>query len=213
MKKRIIISLILLLFFNITAYADTPMIISKGQILSYIIGPGFNNKIQNNINTNISTISVSTKSTASTAEKTVNNISNHINATTPKIGPDSDIYIHDGIIYMKGEDLGRFKLSGYCACEKCGTGTGLTYSGKKVRANHTVAADLSVLPLGTYVILEGLEEGDTHNYDGVYQVEDKGGGVKGKHLDIYQTTHDLAALVTYYGRAYGHVWLAVPINN
>ena len=46
------------------------------------------------------------------------------------VASDSNIYIHDGIAYVKGEDKGRFSLSGYCACTKCGTGTGITACGK-----------------------------------------------------------------------------------
>ena len=126
------------------------------------------------------------------------------------IASDSKIYVHDGIAYTKGEDKGRFSLSGYCACTKCSSGTGITYSGKPVRENHTVAADKKVLPIGTVLILENAEGKDGQIYDGVYVVEDIGGGVKNNHLDIYRPDHNLAALVTYYGRAYGNVYLAVP---
>lgn len=126
------------------------------------------------------------------------------------VATGSNIYIHDGIAYIKGEDKGRFSLSGYCACTKCGTGTGLTASGKKVRENHTIAADWKVLPKGTVIILENAVGKDGQVYDGVYVVEDKGGGVKKNHLDIYRPTHELATLVTHYGRAYGNVYIAKP---
>ena len=127
------------------------------------------------------------------------------------IASNSKIYIHDGIAYVKGEDKGQFSLSGYCACDKCGTGTGITYSGKHVREAHTIAADLKVLPIGTVIILEDAVGKDGQVYDGVYVVEDKGGGVKNKHLDIYRPTHELASLVTHYGRAYGNVYIAEPL--
>lgn len=126
---------------------------------------------------------------------------------------EEDIWVHDGIRFIKGESLGTFKLSGYCACKKCSTGTGITYSGKKVRENHTVAADLKVLPLGTYIILEGKKDTRATRYTGVYQVEDKGGGVKNNHIDIYLPTHELASGVTYHGRAYGDVYIAIPIDK
>ena len=122
------------------------------------------------------------------------------------------VFEHDGVKYLKGDLLGNFMLTGYCACTKCTYGTGITYSGKPVRANHTVAADLNVLPLGTFIILEGTSGTNVKSYDGVYQVEDKGGGVKNKHIDIYQPTHELASAVTYHGRAYADVYLAVPLN-
>lgn len=127
-----------------------------------------------------------------------------------EIATDSKIYFHDGIPYVKGEEKGQFSLSGYCACDICGSGTGITYSGAKVRENHTIAADLKVLPIGTIIILEDAVGKDGQIYDGVYVVEDKGGGVKNKHLDIYRPTHELASLVTHYGRAYGNVYIAEP---
>lgn len=123
-----------------------------------------------------------------------------------------EIWEHDGIKYVKGEDLGSFKLTGYCACSKCSSGTGITYSGKYVRPNHTVAADLNILPLGTMIILDSTNDDETDLYSGVYQVEDKGGGVKNKHIDIYQPSHDLAALVTYTGYKYAHVYIAMPLE-
>ncbi|MBR3288968.1 MAG: 3D domain-containing protein [Lachnospiraceae bacterium] len=124
------------------------------------------------------------------------------------VASDSNIYIHDGIAYVKGEDKGRFSLSGYCACTKCGTGTGITASGKPVREEHTIASDWKVLPKGTVIILENAVGKDGQVYDGVYVVEDRGGGVKNNHIDIYRPTHELASLVTHYGRAYGNVFIA-----
>ena len=124
------------------------------------------------------------------------------------IASGSNIYLHDGIYYVKGEDKGQFSLTGYCACSKCGTGTGITASGKPVREAHTIAADWKVLPKGTVIILEDAVGKDGQVYDGVYVVEDRGGGVKNNHLDIYRPTHELASLVTYYGRAYGKVYIA-----
>ena len=123
------------------------------------------------------------------------------------------IYEHDGIKYIKGESMGNFGLSGYCACKKCGTGTGITASGKKVRENHTIAADWKLLPKGTMIILENAIGKDGTDYSGVYAVEDRGGGIKNKRLDIYRPTHELAALVTHYGRCYGDVYIAIPIGG
>lgn len=124
------------------------------------------------------------------------------------VSTESNIYVHDGIAYIKGENKGKFSLSGYCACTKCGTGTGITASGKPVREAHTIAADWKVLPKGTVIILEDAIGKDGQVYDGVYVVEDRGGGVKNNHLDIYRPTHELASLVTNYGRTYGNVYVA-----
>lgn len=125
-----------------------------------------------------------------------------------EVATESKIYIHDGIAYVKGEDKGKFSLSGYCACNKCGSGTGITASGKPVREAHTIASDWKVLPKGTVIILENAVGKDGQIYDGVYVVEDRGGGVKNNHLDIYRPTHELASMVTHYGRAYGNVYIA-----
>ena len=50
------------------------------------------------------------------------------------------------------------------------------------KANHTIAADPSVLPIGTRVIINGQE----------YKVEDTGSGVNGNKIDIYYDNHDAA---------------------
>ena len=140
--------------------------------------------------------------------KEENDIETIIGTKIIPISTTSNIYIHDDKAYIKGENKGKFSLTGYCACNKCGTGTGITASGKVVRENHTIAADWKVLPKGTVIILEDAVGKDGQVYDGVYVVEDRGGGVKNNHIDIYRPTHDLAALVTYYGRAYGTVYIA-----
>jgi 3D (Asp-Asp-Asp) domain-containing protein len=54
-----------------------------------------------------------------------------------------------------------------------------TKSGIMPVAELTVSADLSVLPIGSIVEIEGL---------GSRMVHDTGGGVKGKHVDIFMTS-------------------------
>lgn len=88
---------------------------------------------------------------------------------------------------QKGESLGTFSISGYCTCEECIIGQGLTSSGKKPTGNHTIAADLSVFPLGTKLWIDGV----------IYTVEDTGSGITGNKLDIYFDSHEGA---TSYGR-------------
>lgn len=46
-----------------------------------------------------------------------------------------------------------------------------------VKKDHTIAADWEVLPPGTKVLIEGLSA--------VFVVEDKGGAIRGKHIDLY----------------------------
>ena len=120
---------------------------------------------------------------------------------------EGDIYIHDGVKYKKGTFKGNFKLSGYE-----NSAGNPTYSGKMPRLNHTVAADLDVLPLGTMIIIEGTDGKTVSDYDGVYQVEDIGGGVNGNHLDIYQGSYGEAAAVTHHGWQHSDVWIAVPVE-
>lgn len=143
---------------------------------------------------------------------TISTISSISNTTNSAID-NKEIFEHDGIKFRKKELVGNFKLTGYCACKKCTPGTGITYSGKKVRANHTVAADLKILPIGTYIYIEGTDGKNVTNYNGVYQVEDKGGGVKNKHIDIYQPTHELASLVTQSGKIYANVYILETLTN
>ncbi len=85
-------------------------------------------------------------------------------------------------VYTKGESLGIFTTTAYCNCSKCSGGHGLTYSGTVPQADHTLSADLSVFPLGTKVMIDGI----------VYTVEDRGSGVNGNKVDIYFATHEEA---------------------
>ena len=46
-------------------------------------------------------------------------------------------------------------------------------------AGHTIAVDPSVVPYGSKIMINGV----------VYTAEDKGGGVRGHHIDIFYDTH------------------------
>jgi 3D (Asp-Asp-Asp) domain-containing protein len=65
-------------------------------------------------------------------------------------------------------------------------GHGRTASGKQVRRGM-IAADPRVLPLGTRVRLKGAGR-----YSGVYRVEDTGGRIHGRKIDIYMPSRDAA---------------------
>lgn len=76
------------------------------------------------------------------------------------------------------EDAGDFLCTAYCTEKRehiCGTGTGITASGAPVEADVTVAADPDVFPFGTILYIEDI---------GVRVVQDKGAGIRGKHLDV-----------------------------
>jgi 3D (Asp-Asp-Asp) domain-containing protein len=75
------------------------------------------------------------------------------------------------------------EATAYCSCVKCcGKSDGITASGKKAKANHTIAVDKSVIPLGTHIIYNGIE----------YVAEDTGGAIKGNRIDIYFDSHEEA---------------------
>ena len=79
------------------------------------------------------------------------------------------------------ELLGTFKLTAYCACEKCcGKSDGSTATGTKATANRTIAVDKTIIPYGTVVIINGNE----------YVAEDTGGAVKGNIIDIFFDDHE-----------------------
>ncbi|WP_078036056.1 3D domain-containing protein [Oribacterium sp. C9] len=94
--------------------------------------------------------------------------------------------------YIKGQSNGIFKLTGY-------SGGGLTYSGAPTVADHTIAADLSVLGLGKKVFINNT----------VYTVEDIGGNVRGHLIDVYYDTYEEAAGVTEHGWQYAEVYDAI----
>lgn len=71
----------------------------------------------------------------------------------------------------------------YCSCTKCcGKSDGITASGKKAKANHTIAVDKNVIPLGTKVLINGKQ----------YVAEDTGSAIIGNRIDIYFDSHEQA---------------------
>jgi 3D (Asp-Asp-Asp) domain-containing protein len=66
------------------------------------------------------------------------------------------------------------------------TGHGRTASGERVRRG-VVAADRRVLPFGTKVRVKGAGR-----YSGVYRVEDTGGRIRGRKIDIYMPSRGAA---------------------
>lgn len=72
----------------------------------------------------------------------------------------------------------------YCPCKKCcGKSDGITATGIKAKANHTVAADPNILPYGTELLFDC----------NTWVVEDCGGAIKGENrIDIFFETHEEA---------------------
>ena len=76
--------------------------------------------------------------------------------------------------------LGLFKTTGYCPCKACSEGWGRhTCTGATATAGHTIAVDPRIIPYGSKVMIGGT----------IYTAEDRGGGVRGNHIDIFYDTH------------------------
>lgn len=79
-------------------------------------------------------------------------------------------------------ELRLVRIYHYDACIKCcGKTNGITASGNKAKTNHTIAMDKSI-PFGTVVYIDGIR----------YEVEDRGGGIKGNTIDIFVGSHEEA---------------------
>lgn len=75
------------------------------------------------------------------------------------------------------------EATAYCPCISCcGKTNGITASGKKAQANHTIAAP-STYKFGTQIEIKGY---------GTYVVEDRGGAINGNRIDIFFNTHQEA---------------------
>lgn len=83
---------------------------------------------------------------------------------------------------VQGDYLGEYVASGYCNCSRCSGGHNLTYSGTTPKSRHTIAADTSVFPIGTKIMIDNV----------IYTVEDIGGGVTDNRLDIFFDSHQEA---------------------
>ena len=87
------------------------------------------------------------------------------------------------------------EATAYCPCVKCcGKSDGITATGVKAKANHTIAADPKILPYGTEILCSM----------GEFVVEDCGGGIKGNQIDIFFDTHEEALK---FGRRNLTIWI------
>ena len=83
---------------------------------------------------------------------------------------------------IKITSLGEFRYTYYDSCIKCcGKTDGITYTGVIADSTRTVAVDKNVIPLGSYLYIEGI---------GIRRAEDIGGLVKGKIIDVYVDKHE-----------------------
>lgn len=79
------------------------------------------------------------------------------------------------------EYIGEFLLTGYDDCPLCQEEfVGTTALGVAPTVQHTVAVDPKVIPLGSHLLIDGIE----------YVAEDVGGAIKGYHIDIFVGSHE-----------------------
>ena len=104
------------------------------------------------------------------------------------------------VVEIPSKYLGEFSISHYCSCPIC-TSTpkgSRTATGHIPREGRTVAVDTKLIPLHSVIYVEGL---------GTFVAEDVGGGVKGKHLDIYIDDHNRALSLGTLGGQKLKVWV------
>ena len=113
------------------------------------------------------------------------------------INLDGFFRMTDSIFNDNSDDisLGMFTLTAYDACVLCcGKTDGITSTGTRAEAGRTIAVDPSVIPYGTKVRIGS----------NTYIAEDTGSKIKGKHIDIFMETHEIAKQ---FGRKQGEVFL------
>jgi 3D (Asp-Asp-Asp) domain-containing protein len=126
--------------------------------------------------------------------------------STPKAAAPTEL-LHDAavpavaVIGPRVHTL-RMEVTAYCPCTKCcgENAQGITASGRDVSYNNSrfVAADTTVLPFHTKLIIPGYHDGAT------VEVIDRGGAIKGNKLDLYFPTHDEA-------KQWGRQWVDVTV--
>ncbi len=127
---------------------------------------------------------------------------------TPAIAPTS-MTVHRWPDAVKAQILAALpgsravlmEVTAYCPCQKCcGKGAhGVTASGHPISYNNGqfVAADTSILPFGTQLVIPGYASAPV-------KVIDRGGAIKGNKLDVFFPTHEQA-------RAWGRQWVEVIV--
>lgn len=95
----------------------------------------------------------------------------------------------EAALLNRSHKLEDVTITFYC-CEEyphiCGTGNGITASGRRVTPYVSCAVDPNVIPLGSTVMLE-------YNGEMVYlRADDTGGSIKGNRLDIAVKGHQEA---------------------
>ena len=95
----------------------------------------------------------------------------------------------EAALLARSHKLEDVTITFYC-CEKrphiCGTGSGITASGRRVTPYVSCAVDTDIIPLGSTIMIE-------YNGEMVYlRADDTGPAVKGDHIDIAVKEHSEA---------------------
>lgn len=95
----------------------------------------------------------------------------------------------EAALLARSHKLEGATITFYCCEERphiCGTGTGITASGRRVTPYVSCAVDPDIIPLGSTIMIE-------HNGGMVYlRADDTGPAVKGDHIDIAVKEHQEA---------------------
>lgn len=95
----------------------------------------------------------------------------------------------EAALLARSHKLEDVTITFYCCEERphiCGTGTGITASGRRVTPYVSCAVDTDIIPLGSTIMIE-------YNGEMVYlRADDTGSAVKGDHIDIAVKEHQEA---------------------
>ena len=95
----------------------------------------------------------------------------------------------EAALLARSHKLEGATITFYCCEERphiCGTGTGITASGRRVTPYVSCAVDTGIIPLGSTIMIE-------YNGEMVYlRADDTGPAVKGDHIDIAVKEHQEA---------------------
>lgn len=101
------------------------------------------------------------------------------------------LFVSLPVLSFAGTDYyqGVYKITYYCPCKKCcgknpwDKGYGITATGTVAAEGRTIGVNPKLIPYGSQVYIEGL---------GWFVAEDTGGGLKGKHIDVFMASHERA---------------------